>query len=159
MAIERCHANLINYFDAEKLKGDIILITGTLFKHQKFFYTNLFLNTSNPSNESTSSTDATETSTETSFAEAVNAENNDINDNEAAPYTAVGCCATRALGSAGWDCKDINLVFSIDFPTSLIAVAQEKGRVGRQHGCMPAHNCYYVCGSLESYVSHIRCIH
>ena len=51
-------------------------------------------------------------------------------DADESKYYPVGCLFTRALGSAGWDLSDIYFASSLDFPTDLLSLAQEKGRAG-----------------------------
>ena len=37
-------------------------------------------------------------------------------------YNAIGCCATRALGNAGWDSNQIKILFSLDFHKNPIQI-------------------------------------
>jgi hypothetical protein len=66
-------------------------------------------------------------------------------------FKPIGCIATRALGAAGWDGRNIFLVMSCDLPTDLCSVVQEKGRAGWRPGSSPTENSYEVCVSLQSY--------
>jgi hypothetical protein len=56
---------------------------------------------------------------------------------------------TRALGSAGWDSSRITSVFSVDYPTNLLSIVQEKGCAG------PNTDSYLVIASLEESYVHL----
>jgi hypothetical protein len=129
--LEAAHEKIKNHYNEKGYPGDIILITGPMFKEQKFFYTNKFLN-SNPVVE-----------TETAALDEHH-------------FNPIGCMATRGLGGAGWDGRDVHHVFSPDWPPNLCSLAQEKGRVGRRHGASPDTDSYVVCGSLRSYIHIVR---
>jgi hypothetical protein len=74
-------------------------------------------------------------------------------------FKPIGCIATRALGAAGWDGRNIFLGMSCDLPTDLCSVIQEKGRAGRRSGSLPTKNSYEVCVSLQSYTYLLCRIH
>ena len=76
--------------------GDIIQITGNMYREQKLFRTDLFLNMDHVIDLDIAPTDGI------GF--------------HISGFDARGCLATRSLGSAGWDNKNVRLVFSIDFP-------------------------------------------
>ena len=132
--LDKVHNDVRNYLDSLKQKGDVVKITGSLFPEQKSLCTNLFLNPS-----VFDEFDDSVVRQETGFSF-------DISD-----FLCVGCFTTRALGSAGWDGKDVRLVFSVDWPTNLISASQEKGRPACYPQVNPNDNCYVVCGSLKSY--------
>jgi hypothetical protein len=89
--------------------GDVVVITGPMFREQTLYYTNLFLN-----------------------PELVD----DSGGHDAWPdgikFDCCGCLATRSLGSAGWEGDHIRLVFSVDLPPDLLLLCQEMGRAGRR---------------------------
>jgi hypothetical protein len=60
-------------------------------------------------------------------------------------FDAIGCLATRSLGSTGWDGDHVWFVFSVDFPTDLCSLSQEKGRAGHWDGAGPDTDEYFVC--------------
>ena len=102
---------------------DIIIMVGTNFVEEKLHRTRLFLDDDH-------NTDA-------------NLENDTI-------FSPQGCFTTRSLGSAGWDCQDINNVFSLDFPDNLLSVLQEKGRCGRRKNANGTEDFYTVFANLTS---------
>jgi superfamily II DNA helicase RecQ len=61
-------------------------------------------------------------------------------------------CATSGVGNAGIDCPDVRAVYRIDFPPSILDLAQEKGRAGRTPGASPDDFHYIICYSLETYL-------
>ena len=61
-------------------------------------------------------------------------------------------CATSGVGNAGIDCPDVRAVYRIDFPPSILDLAQEKGRAGRRPGLSSVDYHYVVCYSLETYL-------
>jgi superfamily II DNA helicase RecQ len=61
-------------------------------------------------------------------------------------------CATSGVGNAGIDCPDVRAVYRIDFPPSILDLAQEKGRAGRRPGSTPDDFHYTLCYSLETYL-------
>ena len=61
-------------------------------------------------------------------------------------------CATSGVGNAGIDCPDVRAVYRIDFPPSILDLAQEKGRVGRRPGATTEDYHYSICYSLESFL-------
>jgi hypothetical protein len=133
--LENYHKKVKAMLNEQGFLGDVIIITGPMFKEQKFYYTNLFLNTPPPGEQTVDTPLEDQT------------------------YDAIGCLATRSLGSAGWDGKSIHLVMSADFPTDICSISQEKGRTGRSPDALPVDNTYAVCGSLASYVYLLRRIH
>ena len=70
-----------------------------MYREQKLFHTDLFLNMDRVKNLDIAPTDGI------GF---------DISG-----FDARGCLATRSLGSAGWDNKKVRLVFSVDFPENV----------------------------------------
>jgi hypothetical protein len=123
-AIELLHSSTKAEFDRNQHHGDLVLITGPMLKEQKFYYTNLFLN-------SEPTPDSTKPIAERSF-------------------DAIGCFATRALGSAGWDGPNVHMVFSMDFPTDILSARQEIGRCGRR--VRDVSLISPVAGDMDSYV-------
>eukprot|EP00978_Attheya_sp_CCMP212_P033346 scaffold134081_cov81-Attheya_sp.AAC.1 len=126
VALEQMHENTKAEFDRMQYHGDLVLITGPMLKEQKFFYTNLFLNTAPPANLGMPLADRT--------------------------FDSVGCFATRSLGSAGWDGPNVHLVFSMDFPTDICSVRQEIGRCGRQERSRDSDTTESITGDLDAYV-------
>ena len=61
-------------------------------------------------------------------------------------------CATSGVGNAGIDCPDVRAVYRIDFPPSILDLAQEKGRAGRRPDASPDNFHYFVCYSLETFL-------
>ncbi len=61
-------------------------------------------------------------------------------------------CATSGVGNAGLDSQNIKAVYRIDFPPSILDIAQERGRAGRRHNASPDVYSYNVCFSLESFL-------
>ena len=61
-------------------------------------------------------------------------------------------CATSGVGNAGIDCPDVRAVYRIDFPPSIIDLAQEKGRAGRRDDASPEFFSYNLCISFESFI-------
>ena len=61
-------------------------------------------------------------------------------------------CATSGVGNAGIDCPDVRTVYRIDFPPSILDLAQEKGRAGRRPNTSADNFHYTVCYSLESFL-------
>ena len=61
-------------------------------------------------------------------------------------------CATSGVGNAGIDCPDVRAVYRIDFPPSILDMAQEKGRAGRRPGASADDFHYILCYSLETYL-------
>ena len=61
-------------------------------------------------------------------------------------------CATSGVGNAGIDCPDVRAVYRIDFPPSILDLAQEKGRAGRRPGATANNFHYTVCYLLESFL-------
>jgi hypothetical protein len=137
--LETLHPRINNLLDEKEYPGDVILITGTMDKEEKFFYTNKFLQ-SPPSDDSTPT-----------------AESND--DRATRLYDPLGCLATRSLGGAGWDGPNVHSVISCDIPTSLLSAAQEKGRAGRRQGASFTTDRYFVMLSLRSFDYVLRRIH
>eukprot|EP00550_Attheya_septentrionalis_P003008 CAMPEP_0198281358 /NCGR_PEP_ID=MMETSP1449-20131203/1336_1 /TAXON_ID=420275 /ORGANISM="Attheya septentrionalis, Strain CCMP2084" /LENGTH=664 /DNA_ID=CAMNT_0043977123 /DNA_START=30 /DNA_END=2020 /DNA_ORIENTATION=+ len=134
--LEQFHLETKDYLNDGDFHGDLVLITGPMLKEQKFFYTDLFLNTAAPDN------------------------NENIGKRK---YDCIGCFATRSLGSAGWDGADVHLVFSVDFPTDILSVRQEIGRCGRRFrdlSCTPTikgdMDAYHMVFSLRSIIYLIR---
>jgi superfamily II DNA helicase RecQ len=70
-----------------------------------------------------------------------------------AEYNAIGCLCPRALGSAGWDSSFIRLVCSMDFPTDILSLVQEKGRTGRHVNGLSSNDSYLIVASFEVYCS------
>jgi hypothetical protein len=60
-------------------------------------------------------------------------------------------CATSGVGNAGIDSKNIKAVYRIDFPPSILDIAQERGRAGRRPDASPEVYSYNICFSLESF--------
>ena len=60
--------------------------------------------------------------------------------------------ATSGVGNAGIDCPDVRAVYRIDFPPSILDIAQEKGRAGRRPDATAKDFHYAVCYSLESFL-------
>ena len=54
-------------------------------------------------------------------------------------------CATSGVGNAGIDCPDVRAVYRIDFPPSILDIAQEKGRAGRRADATPENFHYFLC--------------
>lgn len=160
-AIEGFHGRRHTFFNKQDLSGDVILITGTLFKHQFFYYTDLFLESKEADDTIDENDDVVDKNDNVVGENDVDVvdKSDDVVDDNVRQYNAIGCCDMRALGSAGWDSSEIAVVFSLDFPTSVTSVAQEKGRVGSKEGSTPESNYYYICGSLQSYESYIWCIY
>ena len=130
--IEKFYHSIRAFLDAESYAGDIIQITGKMYREQKLFHTDLFLNMDRVIDLDIAPTDGIQF---------------DISG-----FDARGCLATRALGSAGWDNKKVRLVFSADFPDNVLAFVQERGRAGRWQGASSLTDEYIVCGSLWSYI-------
>ena len=105
---------------------DLISIVGTNRREVKFHRTTLFLG------------DGT----------SCNSNNNDTHKDDNI-YHPQGCFTTRSLGSAGWDSKAIRFVFSVDLPTDILSVLQEKGRCGRYKDADGQNNKYIVLGTLH----------
>ena len=61
-------------------------------------------------------------------------------------------CATSGVGNAGIDCPDVRAVYRIDFPPSILDIAQEKGRAGRRADATPENFHYFLSYSLESFL-------
>eukprot|EP00978_Attheya_sp_CCMP212_P030619 scaffold113201_cov65-Attheya_sp.AAC.2 len=68
------------------------------------------------------------------------------------PWDVVGCFATRAVGSTGWDGKHVYTVVSIDLPTFILSLRQELGRCGRHAGANGQTDQYMMIFSLHSVV-------
>ena len=119
--------------DKQDLQGDIVKVIGTMFKEEKLFYTNLFL--------------------------AGRAARGGTADDYITLFDPVGCVATRSIGSTGWDGKSISHVFSMDCPTSIVDVVQEKGRADRWNGATADKCMYAVCITLTSYIYLLLRIH
>jgi hypothetical protein len=110
--LESARVKVKKHLNEKDYDGDVVLITGPMTTDQKFYYTNLFLNSSNP--------------IDNGAMEPV--------ENDEKLFKPIGCMATHGLGSAGWDGPDVHYVFSPDLPTDICSAAQEKGRVGRRDG-------------------------
>jgi hypothetical protein len=143
--LETDHLKTREFLDVKSLPGDILMINGPMFREQKFFYTNLFLN---PELIDLSTLLRNDDADATLPA-----------DPDAIAFDAIGCLATRSLGSAGWDGDRVRLVFSVDFPTDLCSSSQEKGRAGRWDGAGPETDEYFVCASLNSFLYLLKRIH
>jgi hypothetical protein len=130
VAIEAIYEMTRQFLNKHKYHGDLVLITGPMMKEQKFFYTDLFLNKTPPQNAEKSLASRT--------------------------LDVVGCFATRALGSAGWDGKDVYNVVSIDLPTCILSLRQELGRCGRHEGANGETDKYMMIFSLRSIIYLIR---
>lgn len=63
-------------------------------------------------------------------------------------FNTRGCFNTRAMGSAGWDDSWIHYICSINFPTNILPISQEKGCVGRCPGANGSNYIYHCCTSL-----------
>ena len=122
--IEKYYHSIRAFLDAESYGGNIIQITGKMYREQKLFHTDLFLNMDRVINLDIAPTDGIQF---------------DISG-----FDARGCLATRALGSAGWDNKKVRLVFSADFLDNVLAFVQERGRAGRCQGASPLTDEYIV---------------
>jgi len=61
-------------------------------------------------------------------------------------------CATSGVGNAGIESPDVHSVYRVDFPPSILDIAQEKGRAGRRPGASSNDFHYVVCYSLETYL-------
>jgi len=120
--LEKAYEQLQQFLDSTDLPGDVILIVGTQSKEVKFHRTGLFLDQQHEDQSTT------------------------------LDYDPIGCLTTRSLGAAGWDDPRIHAVFSLDFPTDLLSISQEKGRAGRRLDASPATDKYHVSASLESVV-------
>ena len=59
-------------------------------------------------------------------------------------------CATSGVGNAGINCRDVRIVYCMDFPPSLLDIAQEKGRAGRRPDAVANDYHYIMCYSLDS---------
>jgi hypothetical protein len=143
--LETDHLKTREFLDVKSLPGNIVMINGPMFREQKFFYTNLFLNPE-------------------LIDLATLLRGNDANktiqaDPDAIAFDAIGCLATRSLGSAGWDGDRVRLVFSVDFPTDLCSASQEKGQAGRWDGARPDTDEYFICASLNSFLYLLKRIH
>jgi hypothetical protein len=136
--LENDHLKAREFLDVANLPGDIVMINGPMFREQKFFYTNLFLNP--------------ELVDIVGLLRGDDESNPKVLDPDVATFDAIGCLATRSLGSAGWDGENVRLVFSVDFPTDLCSCTQEKGRAGRWRGAGPQTDEYYVCATLHSFL-------
>jgi hypothetical protein len=136
--LENNHLKSREFLDVANLPGDIVMINGPMFREQKFFYTNLFLNPELVDVAALLRGD--DDSTEAPV------------DSDVINFDAIGCLAMRSLGSAGWDGEHIRLVFSVDFPTDLCSCTQEKYRAGRWPGAGPKTDEYYVCATLHSFL-------
>ena len=112
----------------ESYGGDIIQITGTMYREQKLFHTELFLNIDRVLQLHIAPIDSIQF--------------------DISRFDARGHLATRSLGSAGWDNKKVRLVFSAYFPENLLDFVQERGRVGRWQGASPLNDEYILCGSV-----------
>ena len=106
---------------------DLISIVGTFKKEVKLHRTQLFLGNKIVSNTN----------------------NNDQGIDNNNIYNPQGCFATRSLGSSGWDSNLIRSVISIDFPTDILSIQQEKGRCGRYNNAVGSDNNYFVLGILK----------
>ena len=74
-----------------------------------------------------------------------------INGSKSNPdYRINVLCATSGVGNAGIDCSDVRVVYRLDFPPSILDIAQEKGRAGRRPGAKAEDNHYIMCYSLDS---------
>ena len=151
--IDQYYPKVCAYLDQHGLTGDVVKVTGPMFKEQKLFYTNLFL-------AGVNARPAVAPAVAPPAVAALPA----IDPPAVAPpivdlFKPIGCIATRALGAAGWDGRNIFLVMSCDLPTDLCSVVQEKGRAGRRPGSLPTENSYEVCVSLQSYTYLLRRIH
>jgi hypothetical protein len=111
--LENDHLKTRQFLDVANLPGDIVMINGPMFREQKFFYTNLFLNP--------------ELVDITALLHGDDDSNNVLVDRDVITFNAIGCLATRSLGSAGWDGENVRLVFSVNFPMDLCSCTQEKG--------------------------------
>ena len=68
-------------------------------------------------------------------------------------------CATSGVGNAGIDSKNIKAVYRIDFPPSILDIAQERGRAGRRPDASPDDYSYNIYFSLESFFYVFKRIH
>jgi hypothetical protein len=142
--LENDHLKSQEFLDVANLPGDIVMINGPMFREQKFFYTNLILNPE--------LIDIAALLRPDNGPEGVSTTDSPAVDSDAISFDAIGCLATRSLGSAGWDGENVRLVFSVDFPTDLCLCTQEKGRAGQWPGAGPKTDEYYVCATLYSFL-------
>jgi hypothetical protein len=87
--LETDHLTMREFLDVKSLPGNIVMINGPMFREQKFFYTNLFLNP--------------ELIDLATLLQGNAADDTIQADPDAIAFDAIGCLATHSLGSAGWD--------------------------------------------------------
>ena len=108
--IERTHADVQQYIDSQShIQGDVLLIVGTMYREQKDYYTNLFINPTVYDNLVMSSAPA--------------GMRFDLDN-----FCAIGALVTRSLGSCGWDDPHLHLVHSHDKVREIVRLrgVQEK---------------------------------
>ena len=81
IAIDKYYDSVRSYLDSENYDGDIIKITGTMYREQKLYHTDLFLNMNRVASLCIEPTDGIPF--------------------DVSGFDARGCLATRSLGSAG----------------------------------------------------------
>ena len=77
-----------------------------------------------------------------------------INGSKTYPaYKVRVLCATSGVGNAGIDCRDVRIVYRMDFPPSLLDIAQENGCAGRRPDAM-ANDVLFTRLSSSSLQTH-----
>jgi hypothetical protein len=142
--LEKHVVTIRSHLDDNNYDGDVVVITGPMFREQKFYYTNLFLNPEMVEDDVFHSGPSDE---------GADVSNGVVLDSwpDGIKFDCRGCLATRSLGSAGWDGDRIHLVFSVDLPSDLLSLSQEMGRAGRRLSANASTDYYYVCYSLSDY--------
>jgi hypothetical protein len=113
----------------EGYKADLLKITGTLLREQKFYHIRVFTK-SNLDNVCVLQ-DCRE---------------------DARPFNPQILTATSGAANAGIDVLDVFGVTRLEFPPSLLDVQQEKGRAGRRPNATSDRDWYLLCLSLETFV-------
>ena len=153
--VEKYHVSIRSHLDEKQYPGDVVLITGPMFREQKFYYTNLLLNPSMFDDDHDfppGGVDGYESGDEDSDTGTVQESVVATNWPDGIKFDCRGCCATRTIGSAGWDGDRIRLVFSVDLPTDILSISQEMGQAGRWQFADPSTDSYHVCFGLKDYI-------
>jgi hypothetical protein len=118
--LENDHLKSPGFLNIANLPGDIVMINGPMFREQKFFHINFFLNPE--------LIDIASLLRHVDDDDAAKATDPLPIKSDALAFDAIGCLATRSLRSASWDGENVCLVFFVDFPTDLCSCTQEKVR-------------------------------